>query len=224
MNGQVSIWHLLILALNFAISWWNARACGRAWVESKAIGGAIRVIVWCGAIQSAIGFSSVFLFPLIFIANAAFPDYFTAEFVNGALGLWYITIIFPALGSGLAITIESWITAYREHSLANLGRAAWNTLAQAHNTIGAIRNLGPAFEAVGKMFASALGGRGDARGKAAVLGLLIAITVVTVALAAGAILTSALIHHYAGTVPLPPHDASDRSRPEYAPRRHDAPA
>jgi hypothetical protein len=92
--------------------------------------------------------------------------------------------------------------------LANLGRAAYNTLAQAHNTIGAIRSLGPAFEAVGRMFASALGGRGDARGKAALLGLLIAITVVTVALAAGAILTSALIHHYAGTVPLPPQAAS----------------
>jgi len=208
MNGQVSIWLLLILALNFAISWWNARACGRAWVESKAVGGAIRVLVWCGAIQSAIGFSSVFLFPLIFIANAAFPQYFTAEYVDGALSLWYVTIIFPALGSGLIITIESWIRAYREHSLTNLGVAAYNTLAQAHNTIGAIRSLGPALQAVGKMFASALGGRGDPRGKAAVLGLLIALTIVTLALAAGAILTSALIHHYAGTVPLPPQVAA----------------
>jgi hypothetical protein len=214
MNGQVSIWLLLILALNFAISWWNARACGRAWVESKAVGGAIRVLVWCGAIQSAIGFSSVFLFPLIFIANAAFPQYFTAEYVDGALSLWYVTIIFPALGSGLIITIESWIRAYREHSLTNLGVAAYNTLAQAHNTIGAIRSLGPALQAVGKMFASALGGRGDPRGKAAVLGLLIAITVVTLALAAGVILTSALIHHYAGTVPLPPQAAASRRRRE----------
>jgi len=225
MTGQVSIWLLLILALNFAISWWNARTYGRAWVESKAVGGAIRVLVWCGAIQSAIGFSSVFLFPLIFIANAAFPEYFTADYVNGALSLWYVTIIFPALGSGLIITIESWIRAYREHSLTNLGVAAYNTLAQAHNTIGAIRSLGLAVPGGRQMFASALGGRGDARGKAALLSLLIAITVVTVALAAGAILTSALIHHYAGTVPLPPPSTvADRSRPEYTPRRHDAPA
>ncbi|MGD0641392.1 MAG: hypothetical protein ABSC22_11650, partial [Roseiarcus sp.] len=127
MNATVPIWLFLILALNFGISWWNARTCGRAWVESKAIGGAIRVLVWCGAIQSAIGFSSVFLFPLLFLANAAFPDYFTADQLNGAVSLWYLTIIFPALGTGLIITIESWIAAYREHSLMNIGVAAYNT-------------------------------------------------------------------------------------------------
>ena len=106
MSGTSSLWLFVILALNFGISWWNARSCGRAWVESKAVGGGIRLLVWCGAIQSAIGFSSVFLFPLIFVANALFPDYFTDEYLNGAVNLWYITIIFPALGTGFIITIE----------------------------------------------------------------------------------------------------------------------
>jgi hypothetical protein len=203
MNGSVSIWLYVILALNFGISWWNARTCGRAWVESKAVGGFIRVLVWCGAIQSAIGFSSVFLFPMIFAARSFFPQYFTEDYLNGALSLWYITIIFPALGTGLIITIESWIAAYREHSLANLGVAAYNTFAQFHNTMGAIRSFGPAFESVGKMFASVATGRGDVRGKAAILGLMIAIAVVATALCAGIILTAVLIHRYAGTVPMP---------------------
>ena len=203
MTGSVPIGLYLILALNFAISWWNARSCGRAWVESKASGGAIRVLVWCGAIQSAVGFSSVFLFPLLFLANAAFPDAFTADQLNGAVSLWYFTIIFPALGTGLIITIESWIAAYRQHSLMNIGLAAYNTLAQVHNTMGAINGLGPAFQAVGKLFASVAKGRGDAKGKAAILGLMIAIAVVAFALCAGVILTAALIHRYAGTVPLP---------------------
>jgi hypothetical protein len=121
VNGTGSIWLYVILALNFGISWWNARTCGRAWVESKAVGGYIRVLVWCGAIQSAIGFSSVFLFPMIFAAQAFFPEYFTDDYLNGALGLWYITVIFPVLGTGLIITIESWIAAYREHSPGKLG-------------------------------------------------------------------------------------------------------
>jgi hypothetical protein len=203
MNNGVSIWLFVILALNFGISWWNARTCGRAWVESKAVGGAIRVLVWCGAIQSAIGFSSVFLFPLIFLANALFPDYFTAEYVQGALSLWYVTIIFPALGTGLIITIESWIAAYRDHSLMNLGVAGYNTFAQIHNTVSAIDSLGPALRSVGNMFGSVLKGRGDARGKAAIVGLMIAVLVVAAALAAGSILTAVLIHRYAGTVPLP---------------------
>lgn len=203
MNGSVSIWLYVILALNFGISWWNARTCGRAWVESKAIGGSIRLLVWCGAIQSAIGFSSVFLFPMIFAAHAFFPQYFTDDYLNGALSLWYVTIIFPVLGTGLIITIESWIAAYRDHSLMNLGVAAYNTFAQIHNTMGAIDSLGPALQSVGKMFASVASGRGDAKGKVAILGLMLAIAVVTVALCAGIILTAVLIHRYAGTIPLP---------------------
>jgi hypothetical protein len=203
MDGTVSIWLYVILALNFGISWWNARSCGRAWVESKAVGGSIRVLVWCGAIQSAIGFSSVFLFPMIFAAHALYPDYFTDDYLNGALSLWYVTIIFPALGTGFIITIESWIAAYREHGLMNIGLAAYNTFAQVHNTMSAINGLGPAFRSVGQMFASVAKGRGDAKGKAATLGLMIAIAVVAFALCAGVILTAALIHRYAGTVPLP---------------------
>ncbi len=204
MNGSVSIWIYLILALNFAISWWNARTCGRAWVEAKAAGGMIRVMVWCGAIQSAIGFSSVFLFPLMFAAHALYPQYLTDAYLEGALSLWYLTIIFPALGTGILITIESWTAAYRKHSLANLGVAAYNTMAQVHNTMGAVNSLGPAFRSVGKMFSSVATGRGDAKGKATVLGVMAAVAVVTVALGAGVLLTALLIHRYEGTIPLPP--------------------
>lgn len=203
MNGAASIWLGLILALNFGVSWLNARSCGRAWVEAKAAGGLIRVLVWCGAVQSAIGFSSVFLFPLLFLANAIAPDAFTADDLNAAVSLWYATIILPALGTGLLITIESWIAAYRERSLANIGVAAYNTLVQAHNTMGAINSFGPALQAVGKAFASVAKSRGDAKGKAALLGIMIAVAVVAVALSAGVGLTAALIHRYAATVPLP---------------------
>src|SRR5690348_5531771 len=110
-------WLAVILVFNFALSWWNARACGRAWVEAKAVGGLVRFSVWCCAIQSAIGFSSVFIFPLVFAVHAALPDIFTDANVKAAVSLWYLTIIFPALGTGLAITIESWIATYREPSL-----------------------------------------------------------------------------------------------------------
>jgi hypothetical protein len=204
MNGMNSLWLVLILALNFGLSWWNARACGRAWIEAKAVGGYVRFLVWCGAVQSAIGFSSVFLFPLIFLAHAAAPDAFTDAYVKGAIDLWYLTIIFPALGSGLAITIESWIAASRERSLGNLGIAAYNTFAEAHNLIGAVDSIGPALESVGKMFVSGAAEPDDPRDWAARIGLMIALLVAATALAAGVLLTVVLIRRYAGTVPLPP--------------------
>ncbi len=203
MSGTGAIWIVLILILNFGVSWWNARTCGRAWEESKAVGGWIRVLVWCGAVQSAIGFSSVFMFPLIFLARAVFPETFTDEYVQATVNLWYVTIIFPALGTGLIITIESWIVAYRERSLKNLGVAAYNTFAQAHNTMSAINDFMPALRSVGEMFGKAMSGRGSSKGKANLLALMIVIAIVALAICGGALLTSVLIHRYAGTVPLP---------------------
>ena len=212
MNGLGSIWLFAVIALNLVISWLNARTCGRTWEESKAIGGVIRVLVWCGAIQSAIGFSFVFLLPLIFAAHAVVPEYFTDVYVNGALSLWYIAIIFPALGSGLMLTIESWLAVYYEHRLANIGIAAYNTFAQIHNTRGAINGLGPAFKSVGTLFVSVATDRDSVKGKAAILGMMIAALVVATALCAGIVLTAVLIHRYAGTVPLPAKPQRSRSK------------
>jgi hypothetical protein len=143
------------------------------------------------------------MFPLVFLTHAVFPETFTEVHVNGAISLWYITVIFPILGTGLVITIESWATAWREKSLLQLGRAGWNTFAQIHNTMGAIRNFGPALEMVGKAFGSALDSKGNSKDKGSVLALMLMILIVVVAISAGALLTATIINRYAGTVPLP---------------------
>ena len=41
----------LVLGLNLVISFLNARNVGRIWAESKAVGGWVRLLAWCGAIQ-----------------------------------------------------------------------------------------------------------------------------------------------------------------------------
>jgi hypothetical protein len=48
---------LLVLILNFGISWWNARVTGLDWVESKHLGGWIRFMTWMGWLMSALGFT-----------------------------------------------------------------------------------------------------------------------------------------------------------------------
>lgn len=197
---------VLILLLNAGISYWNAYVCGKSWVESKAIGGMIRFMVWCGAIQSAIGFSSVLLFPLVFLAHALVPQYFTDVYLKGTVNLWYLTIIFPALGTGFAIMIQSWVAAYRERDLLSMGSAAWNTFAQVHNTVSAVQNMGGAFSAIGEAFSgifSAASDDDDGKATIALIGLAIMIAIVAVSILGGALLTAAIIHRYAGTVPLP---------------------
>jgi hypothetical protein len=200
----------LILSVNLLISYWNASACGKMWIESKAAGGAVRFLVWCGAIQSAIGFSSVLIFPLMFLVHALAPTYFTDLYFKGAQSLWYLAVIFPALGTGLALTIESWIAAYRERNAVNMGTAAWNTFAQIHNTAGALGNVGNSFsavrEALGSVF-SFSGDEGDAKIRVAVIGLLIMVAVVSIATVGGVLITAAIIDRYAGTLESE-HDAS----------------
>ncbi|RLK45933.1 hypothetical protein [Cupriavidus plantarum] len=183
---------IVLLALNFGVSWLNCWAVGGVWIESKALGGFPRVLAWCGAIQAAIGFSSVIGFVLgaIALQLGVLPK----SAASGAAGLWYLLIIVPALGTGLVITIQSWLVAFRERSLVNMGVAAYNTLAQAHNMAGAVRGVGDAFGAVSSLFS-----RDDDDHAVAML----AIALVVMALAGGAVLAAFLIRRYAGRVPLP---------------------
>lgn len=187
---------IVLLALNFGVSWLNCWAVGGVWIESKALGGFPRVLAWCGAIQAAIGFSSVIGFVLgaIALQLGVLPK----SAASGAAGLWYLLIIVPALGTGLIITIQSWLVAFRERSLVNMGVAAYNTLVQAHNMTGAVRGVCEAFGAVSSLFS------GDDDDDAVAM---LAIALVVMALAGGAVLAAFLIRRYAGRVPLPGGEA-----------------
>lgn len=186
-----------ILILNFAISWWNAYVAGSSWVESRMVGGGVRLMVWCAAIQSAVGFSMVIVFALTGILSAI--GQLPAGTAKLVIELWYVAIIVPALGSGLAITLHGWVAWYRDRSLLQLGVNVWNTYAMIHNAMGAIENLGDALGDIGDAVSSAFDNNDDPK-----LGLLLlAVLVVGVSLLGGVLLTALLIKHYAGTIPLP---------------------
>ena len=195
---------ILILVLNVSISFFNAYVCGRSWQESKAVGGILRLVVWCTAIQSALGFSSVVLLFLIYLAHDYVPGYFTDVYFKGALNLWHLTIIFPIIGAGLSVTIESWVAVYRDASLLRLSNAAWNTFAQVRNTASAVENMGDALSSAGDPFRFSSDTEDD--GKDA--GLAILFSLVSLALLGGSLITAAIIRFYSGTVPLPDRDIS----------------
>ena len=48
---------LLVLIVNFAISWANAAYVGRYWSESKQLGGSFRAYIVAGYIMAIAGFS-----------------------------------------------------------------------------------------------------------------------------------------------------------------------
>lgn len=121
---------LILLPINFAISWFNAWSCGKSWVETRAVGGFAHFLNWCGAIMSASGFTWCYLLVFGFMAaNVPVTDeetgisapLLTMEQVGVFFDLGYLVIIGPILGSGIAIMVNSWRYLWQRRSLANGG-------------------------------------------------------------------------------------------------------
>ena len=185
----------ILCLVNLGISFWNARVTGQCWAESKAVGGWIRILVWCGAIQAAIGFSSVYMFLLstVCVITGILP----ASTLSAVNALFYLLIIVPALGTGLIIMIQSWISLYRERSLANLGGAAWNTFAMAYNTYNAVTSIGQAVDIVSNQFGGMHDDDGDSDDNNAKIILL-----VVFALLAGILTTYVIVRRYEASLPV----------------------
>lgn len=194
-----------ILILNVFISVWNCYAVGSAWKDTMAIGGWFnKLLLWSGVIQSGVGFSMPILIVLTwgtvsFLTTGAHPKLTPAEgqeMMQAVLSLWYIAIIFPILGSGLAIWAHSLREAYRRRTFGSFAVAGWNSYAQIHNTVSAINGLGGAFGNVGEFFGKAMSGKGDGKGKAAILVILLVI----LSLVAGFMIAFGLVRYFANKV------------------------
>lgn len=184
-----------VMILNLIISFLNARNVGRVWAESKAVGGWVRVLTWCGAIQSAVGFTFVYAIVIAYIAVST--GYLPPQMLNVLMSLVYLLIIIPAIGSGILITIQSWINFARDKSLMNLGMAGWNTFAQAYNTYNAIQSFGPALDTVQEGLGGLFDGDGDSDNSSLRVILLAAIV-----LLAGVMTTTVIIRRYEASLPV----------------------
>jgi len=176
---------LLLLALNFGISFWNAYASGAYLTESKVIGGWTRFITWCGLVMSACGFTWVYLSILTMVSVAA--QWLTPEWGVVMFKLGYLIIILPILGSGFGIWAHSIAHAYRRRSFGSVAIAGWNTYAQFRNTWEAASHAPSFMRDVMDAFVSK-DRRSSKDGAAAMLAVLLVI----LAVAGGAMTTGAI--------------------------------
>lgn len=207
----------LILVLNVAISFWNARVAGLIWPERGLHGTMIWLVVWSAVVQSAVGFSMPCVLALTWMAHAAGLLDNTA--MRAVASLWYLAIIIPVLGTGLIITAHSWMVAYRERSLLNMGTAAYNTAATAHNLYSATSGIGDAFSSVGDLFSGSSSSSDSDDNPAAILVVILVFAIVAVSLGLGILATRAVVLHYAGRLEIP-EGARPSLRPEAEPRRY----
>jgi len=143
---------LLLVALNFGISWGNAYVAGTIWRETMLLGGWAKAVAWSARIQSVCGFTMVFGVLLAFLASAL--HILSNRALEASLSLTYVMIIFPILGSGFIITAHSWIAAYRNRDWMSYGTAGWNTFAMGYDTYNAISGFGEAFSKIGDFLSS----------------------------------------------------------------------
>ena len=190
---------VLILGMNFAISWSNARAVGRYWTESKQIGGGFRAEVVCGYIQAIFGFTLCYCYILMLIAPFFLryfgaDEEFIADFESLTSSLAYLVIVTPIVGSGFRIWFTSLKNAWEQRSLRTIATAGWNSYAQIRNTIHFARTAPTAFENVCSFFdlgSSKSSKRRSSKNNGAVL--LLAILLVVLALLGGYFTANAIM-------------------------------
>lgn len=196
-----SILFFVILAINVAISFWNARICGLVWEDAKREGGFTIVLAWCGLIQSAIGFSMIFIFAEAMIA-AGFGK---PKIANAMMGLWYIAIIVPAIGTGLIITVHSVMEAWKRRDFSSVATAAWNVGATAHNLYEAPSSISAAWDMLSSVTSSSSDDE-DASPLAQLIGPLIALAV-ALSIATGSIVTYMVFARYRALARALPQEA-----------------
>jgi len=181
----------IMLAVNFGISWFNARNVGRIWSESKQIGGGTRVLAVSGYIMAIAGFTMVYSVLLMILISLVAPvlGYLSpadADFLLQLVSdLSYVLIILAIIPTGIIIWINSLISFWKRKSLMNGGIAAWNTFAMASNVISASRNLP---SAIGRI----AGSMKNQRGNGAIV--LLAVIIVLCAILGGFFTASAIMH------------------------------
>lgn len=186
---------ILLLGVNFAISWSNAKAVGRYWSESKQVGGSFRAGIICGYIQAIFGFTMVYSYVLMLIAPVLMrakgvDEGFIADFEILTGNLTYLLVAIPIIGSGFRIWFTSLKSAWEQRSLRTIATAGWNSYAQIHNTISFARNAPSALKSISSFFGGSKK-RSSNKNDGAII--MFAILVVVVALLGGYFTANAIM-------------------------------
>lgn len=184
---------VVMLVLNFVISWSNARYVGYYWTESKEIGCSFRRYVVAGYVMAIAGFTMVYAYLLliispVFLQMADIDPEVILQIEQLSADLIYLFTVVTIVPTGFYIWIRSLKTAWEERTLSSILTGGWNTYAQLHNTISVARN---APSALGRVAKALFGGKGKKKDNTIVI--LVAIFILIVAIFGGYFTASAIM-------------------------------
>ncbi len=185
---------LLLLGLNFFISWRNSITVGRMWSESKVIGGSIRVLAIAGYIMAICGFTMVYgcllLLAIGYIGPSipALANYPLEDVLYLASDMLYVLIVTFLLPTGFIIWYDSMVKLWRNRTLEHGFVTGWNTYAQIKNTVNAARNIPGALSRISKAL---FGGKSKKKGNTVVV--LLAVFIIIIVVCGGWLTASAIM-------------------------------
>lgn len=189
---------ILLLGINFMISWSNASYVGRYWTESKKVGGSFRAYVVCGYVMAICGFTMVYGYILLLVTPVVLtiqdvdPE-LIARFQSLAADWLYLLVAIPVVLSGFRIWITSLRRAWEERTFSYIATAGWNSYAQIHNTISVARNAPSAFKHVTEALFGGSKSRSRSSKKNDGLVVMLALAVVVLALLGGFFTANAIM-------------------------------
>lgn len=163
----------LMIVINIGISVFNAWSVGRSWLEAKMEGGWARFMAWMIAVMAAVGFTWSYLAGVALVCEVF--ELLPPEYIKGMFSLGYLAIIIPAIGSGLAITLQSWAVFWKNRTVANGAVAGYNTFAQIYNMYEFASALPDLLSSVGDMFTSSEDDDDDVSSRLIVIAVALAI-------------------------------------------------
>ena len=181
---------ILLLGVNFFISWSNASYVGRYWSESREVGGSFRAYVVCGYVMAIAGFTMVYGYILLllapfFLQMAEVEPELIMYFEGLSADLLYLLVAVPIILSGFRIWIGSLRAAWEERTFAHIATAGWNSFAQIHNMVNFARNAPSAFGRVSEALFGGKKSRSKSSKKDEAMMVYLAIIVIVVALLGG---------------------------------------
>lgn len=184
---------VLMLTLNFMISWANASYVGRYWTESREVGGSFRVYIVVGYAMAIAGFTMVYGYILLLISPfllqmAEVETETILMFEQLASDLIYLFCVVTIIPTGFYIWLRSLKNFWERKTLSSGLTAGWNSYAQFHNAISAARNTPSAF---GRVVEALFGGKGKKKDNTIIV--LCAILVLILAIFGGFFTASAIM-------------------------------
>lgn len=137
---------ILFFIINIVISVINAVSVGRNWTKVKSTRGMVKWSAYSVFTMSVLGFTQTYMIILLFLSPHILPLFGIYGMSQYVVQMLFVDISFILIGmavipTGLLMWYQSALHFWKRKNFGNGATLAWNTFAQARNTVAVARGI-----------------------------------------------------------------------------------